>query len=288
MVILARIAAHSDKEDASEESQQEGRNAAIMGMDMLRALWKGGVRDWVGGGVARYSVDEYFRLPHFEKMLWVQDPCNRALLLVLIPYLAMYAGTTKHNSSSPLWSLLCSRIYRHRKKRIAGFAKIWPPTLSTMFREISSAPKVECSMRRMPTAGKAWRIRGRRAVSQTGPTFGIWVMKPNRLLFHAEGAFYVWTRKEFDLILGDDAEVAATFWNVKARGNVDPSHDARNELKGKVRLASTARVVVEICSLTSMSRRIRCIKPSLMQKLPRNMGPAKIKSAISSSDRSCI
>lgn len=69
MVILARIAAHSAKKDASEESQQEGRNAAIMGMDMLRALWKGGVRDWVGGGVARYSVDEYFRLPHFEKML---------------------------------------------------------------------------------------------------------------------------------------------------------------------------------------------------------------------------
>lgn len=112
--------------------------------------------------------------------------------------------------------------------------------------------------------------------------------KPNYLLSHAEGAFYVWTRKEFDLILGDDAEVAATFWNVKARGNVDPSHDARNELKGKVRVASTARVVVEICSLTSMSRRIRCIKPSLMQKLPGNMGPAKIKSAISSSDRSCI
>jgi uncharacterized protein YyaL (SSP411 family) len=69
MVILARIATHSVKEDVSEETRQEGDHAAEMGMDMLRALWKGGVRDWVGGGVARYSVDEYFRLPHFEKML---------------------------------------------------------------------------------------------------------------------------------------------------------------------------------------------------------------------------
>jgi len=53
-----------------------------------------------------------------------------------------------------------------------------------------------------------------------------------------EGAFYVWTREEFDVVLGDDAKIAAAFWNVKPKGNVDPSHDARNELKGKVRSPS--------------------------------------------------
>ena len=37
-------------------------------------------------------------------------------------------------------------------------------------------------------------------------------------------------------MLGDDAEIAASFWNVKAKGNVDPSHDARDELRGKVRI----------------------------------------------------
>jgi uncharacterized protein YyaL (SSP411 family) len=30
----------------------------------------GGIRDWVGGGFARYSVDEYWKVPHFEKMLY--------------------------------------------------------------------------------------------------------------------------------------------------------------------------------------------------------------------------
>jgi len=69
MVILARIAAQVSQGDVPDKVREEGDHAAVMGMDMLRALWKGGVRDWVGGGVARYSVDEFFRLPHFEKML---------------------------------------------------------------------------------------------------------------------------------------------------------------------------------------------------------------------------
>lgn len=50
----------------------------------------------------------------------------------------------------------------------------------------------------------------------------------------AEGAFYVWMKQEFDDILGEEAEIAATFWNVKQDGNVNPAHDAHDELKGKV------------------------------------------------------
>ncbi|KAI9789293.1 MAG: hypothetical protein M1833_002435 [Piccolia ochrophora] len=45
-----------------------------------------------------------------------------------------------------------------------------------------------------------------------------------------EGAFYVWTRKEFDNILGDkDAELCARFWNVNRHGNVAPENDAHDE-----------------------------------------------------------
>jgi uncharacterized protein YyaL (SSP411 family) len=46
-----------------------------------------------------------------------------------------------------------------------------------------------------------------------------------------EGAFYVWTLKEFQEILGDrDAEVLARYYNVKDEGNVAPEHDAHDEL----------------------------------------------------------
>ncbi|GME27856.1 uncharacterized protein LTHEOB_6175 [Neofusicoccum parvum] len=46
-----------------------------------------------------------------------------------------------------------------------------------------------------------------------------------------EGAFYVWTRKEFQTILGErDAEVCAKYYNVRENGNVSPEHDAHDEL----------------------------------------------------------
>ncbi len=36
----------------------------------LNAMSRGGMYDVVGGGFARYSVDNYWRVPHFEKMLY--------------------------------------------------------------------------------------------------------------------------------------------------------------------------------------------------------------------------
>ncbi|OCK79406.1 hypothetical protein K432DRAFT_405597 [Lepidopterella palustris CBS 459.81] len=46
-----------------------------------------------------------------------------------------------------------------------------------------------------------------------------------------EGAFYVWTLKEFQSILGDrDAEVLARYYDVQENGNVSPEHDAHDEL----------------------------------------------------------
>ena len=38
----------------------------------LRAMAAGGMRDHVGGGFHRYSVDGQWRVPHFEKMLYDQ------------------------------------------------------------------------------------------------------------------------------------------------------------------------------------------------------------------------
>ena len=38
----------------------------------LRAMALGGMRDHVGGGFHRYSVDGDWRVPHFEKMLYDQ------------------------------------------------------------------------------------------------------------------------------------------------------------------------------------------------------------------------
>jgi len=48
------------------------RNAKSLGMVTLtlRKMMRGGIYDHLGGGFARYSVDEYWLVPHFEKMLY--------------------------------------------------------------------------------------------------------------------------------------------------------------------------------------------------------------------------
>ncbi|ODN80063.1 cold-induced thioredoxin domain-containing protein [Cryptococcus wingfieldii CBS 7118] len=70
---LLRIATipHSSHSEGGTDKEiiEEARE---MGMGMLRGMWKGGIRDWVGGGMARYSVDEKWMVPHFEKMLYDQ------------------------------------------------------------------------------------------------------------------------------------------------------------------------------------------------------------------------
>src|SRR5215204_1432101 len=64
-----------------------GDMAALSGVeDTLRAMANGGIYDQIGGGFARYSVDEYWLVPHFEKMLY-----DNALLSRL--YLETYQAT---------------------------------------------------------------------------------------------------------------------------------------------------------------------------------------------------
>src|SRR5215208_1693641 len=46
----------------------------------LRAMGSGGMYDQVGGGFARYSVDPYWLVPHFEKMLYDNALLARAYL----------------------------------------------------------------------------------------------------------------------------------------------------------------------------------------------------------------
>jgi uncharacterized protein YyaL (SSP411 family) len=55
------------------EHARTGSEAALrMATETLRAMALGGMRDHVGGGFHRYSVDAEWRVPHFEKMLYDQ------------------------------------------------------------------------------------------------------------------------------------------------------------------------------------------------------------------------
>jgi uncharacterized protein YyaL (SSP411 family) len=58
-----------------------GDRAALDGVELtLRSMANGGIYDQLGGGFARYSVDEYWLVPHFEKMLYDNALLSRLYL----------------------------------------------------------------------------------------------------------------------------------------------------------------------------------------------------------------
>lgn len=67
MRIHRRFAEHEDKTRESESNW-----AMEMTAKTLRGMANGGMRDHVGGGFHRYSVDGYWHIPHYEKMLYDQ------------------------------------------------------------------------------------------------------------------------------------------------------------------------------------------------------------------------
>jgi uncharacterized protein YyaL (SSP411 family) len=56
------------------------RGEREMALATLRAMAAGGIHDQIGGGFARYSVDESWTVPHFEKMLYDNALLARAYL----------------------------------------------------------------------------------------------------------------------------------------------------------------------------------------------------------------
>jgi uncharacterized protein YyaL (SSP411 family) len=55
-----------------EHARTGSQPPLLMSVETLRAMATGGMRDHIGGGFHRYSVDAEWRVPHFEKMLYDQ------------------------------------------------------------------------------------------------------------------------------------------------------------------------------------------------------------------------
>src|SRR6202171_4405073 len=57
---------------ARDPSSASGKRALEINIFTLRKMAAGGMHDHLGGGFHRYSVDRYWHVPHFEKMLYDQ------------------------------------------------------------------------------------------------------------------------------------------------------------------------------------------------------------------------
>ncbi len=79
-----------------------GKEARRQALFTLEKMALGGIHDQLGGGFCRYSVDEHWMIPHFEKML-----CDNGLLL------ALYADA---------WKLTGDPLFRRTCEATAGWA----------------------------------------------------------------------------------------------------------------------------------------------------------------------
>jgi uncharacterized protein YyaL (SSP411 family) len=60
----------ADLEFLLRQAKKGNAEAEAMALQMLRSMAVGGIYDQLGGGFCRYSVDERWMIPHFEKMLY--------------------------------------------------------------------------------------------------------------------------------------------------------------------------------------------------------------------------
>lgn len=129
----------------------------------LEAMATGGIYDHVGGGFARYSVDEKWHVPHFEKMLY-----DNAQLV------GLYAEAYQCLKHEP-------------------FAKVVRETIAWVDREMTAESGLFYSALDADSEG-------------------------------VEGKFYVWSKTEFDEVLGEDAPLLAAYFDVTAAGNWEEEH----------------------------------------------------------------
>src|ERR1043166_1476336 len=171
--------------DATETAAlQQGKHALDMALFTLRKMAAGGMHDHIGGGFHRYSVDRYWHVPHFEKMLYDQAQ-------LAIAYLDAFQITKDKQYESVARDIL-DYVARDMTSKEGGFF---------------SAEDADS-----PVAAGA-DDRGHQKT--------------------AEGAFYVWTKKEIDDALGDSGEVFDFHYGVQAHGNAPEGSDPHDEFRGK-------------------------------------------------------
>lgn len=136
-------------------SNARWRDAVLLTLDRIA---QGGIYDHLGGGFARYSTDNSWLVPHFEKMLY-----DNAQLIELLSW---------------AWQETGNPLYAERVEQTAGW----------MLREM--------------------RVEG-----------GGFAAAQDADSEHEEGRFYVWTAAEVEALLGPEAALFKSHYDVHRIGN---------------------------------------------------------------------
>jgi len=191
---------------ARDPSSNDGKHALDIALFTLRKMAAGGMHDHVGGGFHRYSVDRYWHVPHFEKMLYDQAQ-------LAIAYLDAFQITQDKQNEAVARDIL-DYVARDMKSKEGGFfsAEDADSPVSVAADDLSAVAAYSAEAAAKTGSAKA----DDRSHSKS-----------------AEGAFYVWTKKEIDDALGDSAEVFDFHYGVQAHGNAPEGSDPHDEFRAK-------------------------------------------------------
>jgi uncharacterized protein YyaL (SSP411 family) len=171
---------------ARNPGSDSGKHALEMALFTLRKMAAGGMHDQLGGGFHRYSVDAYWHVPHFEKMLYDQAQ-------LAVAYLDAF-----QISREPLFEKVARDIFTYVQRDMTA--------------KDGGFFSAEDADSEIPIgAGTGDSGHGKKA----------------------EGAFYVWDKKEIDAALGPAAAVFNFHYAVKPEGNVPAGGDPHGEFTGK-------------------------------------------------------
>src|SRR5436309_1539158 len=179
---------------ARDPKSDAGKHALEMALFTLRKMAAGGMHDHIGGGFHRYSVDRYWHEPHFEKMLYDQAQ-------LAVTYLDAFQITRDRQYESVARDIL-DYVARDMTSKDGGFFSA----------EDADSPVVAAGGLSAVASAKADDPGHRKT---------------------AEGAFYVWTKKEIDAALGDAADIFDFHYGVQAHGNAPEGSDPQDEFRGK-------------------------------------------------------
>ena len=122
----------------SVQRGQPDTEALHMARFSLHAMATGGINDQLGGGFCRYSVDDYWMIPHFEKMLY-----DNGQLLALYADAALATGETANGAHQ-----MTGRASAASRASVTARGPRLDPIGDVLFRRIA-VETAEWSMREM-------------------------------------------------------------------------------------------------------------------------------------------
>ena len=201
---------------ARDPKSESAKHALEIDLFTLRKMAAGGMHDHIGGGFHRYSVDRYWHVPHFEKMLYDQAQLGNA-------YIDAFQITQDRQYAEIARDIL-DYVARDMTAKDGGFFSAEDADSLDSVAAGPSSPRDE-SVRLADRTGGSASPDESATPSEAGA---------HRVpLQKKEGAFYVWTEKQIDNALGDDSEVFKYHFGVQPHGNAPEGSDPQDEFRGQ-------------------------------------------------------